>query len=460
MASRAEPFAAPASLDPTAARARRRLTWLCALALLARLLFFALEPATQPTGDERTWVGWGTQSPAGVASPEVRFSPLRAGVLFYPPLYPYFIGAVWAACGTLGAVKLAQAALSVLLLPAVFRVAARLRGPTAGLWAAGIAAVYPDLIWFSVHFWSETLFLVLLWWAFERLLAADADAGPVTRDALAAGALWGLAILTRETPLYFTPLAALWLGARGARGARRGALFAFVALLTVAPWTLRNWVVYDAFVPVSTAGGLNLWQGNARLTRQEVYDRYQAVSGLVNQYRHARRMGARAIAERQPWWIFEKLRDELPLFLEADSLALVHARRGAYGEVGPAATRAAALVVLTPYLALLALFLVGCARLPLDRRAGLLLGFAVYYALLHVATHGFARYRLPIMPVVFVVAAAGLAAWRDPATPTRRRRLACAMLGLVLALGVAPSLRAWAREQAPVAPPAGEGGAP
>jgi 4-amino-4-deoxy-L-arabinose transferase-like glycosyltransferase len=444
------------------ARFRRRLLLLTLAALAARLTFLALEPATRPTGDERTWIGWGIQSPAGVASPEVRFSPLRAGVLFYPPLYPYFIGAVYALFGTLTAVQIGQAALGALLVPAVGRVGARVGGARAGTLAAASVAFYPDLVWFSVHFWSETLFMLLLWWALERLLAADDDGRQ--RTALAAGILWGLAVLTRETTLYFTPVAALWLALRRRRdplrrGApARGAVFLAAALATVAPWTLRNGVVHGAFIPVSTAGGLNLWQGNARLTRQQVYDRYQAVSGLVEQYRHARRMGLAAIAERQPAWLFEKLRDELPPFFEADSLALVHARRGAYGDVSRGATLTAAAVALLPYLGVLALFVIGCARVPFERRVALLLVFLAYYALLHVATHGFARYRLPVMPVLFVIAAAGIAAGRVRVSASRR--LAVAALAVALLASVAPSVRAWRRFAAGGSPAQEEGAPP
>ncbi len=105
--------------------------------------------------------------------------------------------------------------------------------------AAAIAAFYPELVWFASHFWAETVFTVLLWWAMERLLAADARAS--TGAALASGLLWGLAILTRETVLYFLPIAALWLAWRRTGGARRAAALLALSLLVVLPWTLRNY---------------------------------------------------------------------------------------------------------------------------------------------------------------------------------------------------------------------------
>jgi hypothetical protein len=102
-------------------------------------------------------------------------------------------------------------------------------------------------------------------------------------------------------------------------------------------------------------------------------------------------------------------------------------------------------VVLVPYLAVLALFVLGLAWLPRSRGALLVLSFLAFYVLIHVAAHAYPRYRLPAMPAVFLLAAHGLACgslrpW--PAT-SRAHTLAAAAAGLVLALSVAPSLIGW-----------------
>jgi len=420
---------------------QRKLLLLALAGLCVRAAFLLLEPAARLIGDERTWTDWALEK---LVTPSVGFSPFRTRMIFWPPLYPYFIAAFHWSFGTLTAVKGAQIVVSAASIAAVGRVAGRVFGESAGLAAAAITAFYPDLVWFSVHFWCETLFLTLLFWAFERLLEADARAS--TRVAVVAGVLWGLAALARETGLYFTPLAALWLAWRPSAGGgpRRAAAFLIAAVLTIAPWTYRNWAVLHAFVPVATSGGLALYQGNSGLTRQEVYDQYEAVEGgRIAQYRWARRMGIKAIWGRQPAWIFEKLRDEMPRFWEADSLALIHIKRGAYGNVSVGAAFAVWAIVVLPYLALLGFFVAGLVALRLERRNLLLLVFLVFYNLLHVATHAFARYRLPIMPVVFVVAAYAFVEWRAgryPVLSPRRRALAGA-LALVFALLVTPSLR-------------------
>jgi 4-amino-4-deoxy-L-arabinose transferase-like glycosyltransferase len=429
-----------------------RLLLLSLLAFAVRASWVALEPATSPIADETMWLTWGTEV---LPSADVAFSPLRLRFVFHPPLYLYFLGVPFAATGSLLAVQYLQCVVGALLVPAVGLLGRSAFSERAGLLAAGLAAFYPELVWFAAHFWAETLFTTLLWWAIERLVASDASGS--SRSAVGAGLLFGLAILTRETVLYFLPFAALWLAWRRPGGTRRAALVVAAALLLVLPWTIRNWRVFDAFVPVSTAGALNLWQGNTRLSRQAVYEEYWAVRGRIPKYEHARERARQAILERQPLWIFEKLRSELPEFWAAHAQPIVHIERGAYGVVRRPLALTAVAVVLLPYLAVLALFVIGLALWPPGRAPMLVLAFILFYVLLHVAAHGYPRYRLPLMPALFLVAAHGFVAWRArprPA-PEKTRLVAAAAAALVLALSVAPSLAGWIRKPWP--PPWFEG---
>ena len=425
---------------------RRGLVALTLAGLVTRLLFMLLEPATAPAGDERMWVVWGTEV---LPSEKIAFSPLRLRFIFHPPGYPYFVGALFALFGTLTAVKLVQCLLGALLVPAVGRIGAGALGERAGLFAAAITAFYPELVWFCVHFWAETVFVVLLWWGFERLVRAD-DRGSMGTTA-AAGLLFGLAVLTRETVLYFLPLAGLWLAWRRPGGGRRAAVLLGTALLVILPWTLRNWMVFRTVVPVSTAGALNLWQGNTHLTRQEVYEEYWAVRGRMQKYRYTREKAFEAILDRQPLWLFEKLRDEMPQYWAAHGQPIVHLERGAYGDVARPRALAAIVVVLAPYLGVLVLFVIGIAALPGNRATVLLLGFLLFYVSLHVAAHGYPRYRLPSLPVLFLVAGQGWVFLRTRPHPRlgARRRWSAASVALVLGLSVGPSLVRWAADPWP-----------
>ena len=172
----------------------------------------------------------------------------------------------------------------------------------------------------SSHFWAETLFT-------RPAVVGDRadDGGRRARLAAARGrgrrALRPRDAHARDGPLLPPRRRALARrgGAPGACGARPAFLAASLAV--VVPWTVRNYLAFDAFVPVSTSGALNLWQGNTRMTREQVYEEYWAVHGRIAKYEHARRRGIEAVLERQPWWIFEKLRDEMPEYWAAHGAA-------------------------------------------------------------------------------------------------------------------------------------------
>jgi hypothetical protein len=431
---------------------RGALLLLTTLAFLVRAAFLLLAPACDYAGDEPSWIELGRQ----LARPAVAFSPLRSDLVFYPPLYPYFIGLVSRAAGSLQAVLWVQAAIGALLVPAVGRVGYLSFGRRAGLVAAAFAALYPDLVWFATRFWTETLFIVLLWWAIERTLQADVTGS--LRTAATAGVLWGLTTLTRELALYLVPLAALWmLRPRAAtptgmwhawlRPPRArlalAAMLVLVSLLTIAPWTVRNAIVFRAFIPVSTMGGLNLWQGNTTLTHLQIYEVLAPIDGAVAQDRYCRRMAWETIAARQPAWIFEKLAEQMPEFWKAGSEVLDHlVGREACGPLTTAALVPIELVLILPYLALLGLLLVGLARLRFGEAAGLLLVLLAAYNAAHVVAYATTRFRLPVMPVVFLVAAAVLAGRSEGSLRPLRGRpgVLLALLVLVAAALIAPGL--------------------
>ncbi|MBN2370242.1 MAG: glycosyltransferase family 39 protein [Vicinamibacteria bacterium] len=408
------------------------------LGLAARLAFLVLEPAADLVGDERAWTQWAEW----IAYPRTGFSPLRFRLIYRPPLYVYFIALIESFLGSLTAVKIIQALVSSLLVPAVGRIGSRVFGARAGVVAALIAALYPELVWFSVHFWSETVFLILLMWAFERLVAADSERGGLA--ALTAGLLWGLATLTRETTLYFTPVAATWLALSRIRkqGRRRALLFLAAVVLAVLPWTARNWLLFRTFVPVSTASGLNLWQGNVPLSWREVHAEYDSIPGRIHRFQVMRQRALQAIIDRQPTWILEKLNEQMPKFWELDGFPLAFMRRGAYGRVNERAYLLAAIVVLIPYLALLAIFAMSVSTPRFGRLPTLLLLFLAYYNLVHVIAHGMSRYRLPVIPVLILFAAHGWIAMQEGGLRRfgARRLAGGATVALVLALSVAASV--------------------
>ena len=136
------------------------------------------------------------------------------------------------------------------------------------------AAVYIPLILVGAAVMSEPLFAALLLGA----LAAAIQHRRSThrwRWVLLAGFLGGLTILTRANALVLLlPLAlAVWTVRPrfSPRALAAPAVLVVLALLTVSPWTIRNAVVFDRFIPVSTQLGSALagtYNDQARLDKE------------------------------------------------------------------------------------------------------------------------------------------------------------------------------------------------
>jgi hypothetical protein len=429
----------------------RALLLLTAAAFLVRAVYLLLEPRCGPTGDEPSWIALGIHE---LGRPRRGLDPFRVKFIFYPPLYPYFIAVIYRAFGSLAAVQWVQAAVGSLLVPPVGLAGGRAFGRRAGLLAAGLVAVYPDLVWFSGRFWSETLFMVFLWWGVERTMRADATRS--TRVAAVAGLLFALAALTRELALYLAPIVALWLlrpatGGRPSPGSpKRVAALVLGLVLGVAPWTIRNAILFHAFIPVSTMGGLNLWQGNTlTLNHLQIYEILERIDGPVAQDRYCKRMAWESIRDRQPLWIFEKLGEQMPEFWKAGS-EIVDQMVGREA-CGPLPVRTRVLLevaTIAPWVLLLGPFLLGLARVRWNAAGGLLLALLVAYNLAHVVALATTRYRLPVVPVVLIVASAFVVGLRERQLhPLRGWRLVllvglCVVAVAVLVPGL-PELEVW-----------------
>ena len=247
---------------------------LVALALVVRLVFVAATPGYTPQHDDRDYdrlacglaIGQGYVR-AGPATPPEGCGSATSGkpTAFRSPGLPMFLAAVYTVTEPVGlkrwtAARVALALVGTALAALLGLVAFQLFGRRAALAALAIAALFPPLIVLGGSLLGETLFVTLMLAAIACMLA-DRTAGGSRRWLIAAGAICGLAALTRGQGLALVvPLmiAAATAGS-GARPRRtrigRAALLAAMAAVVVAPWTIRNTVALDSFTPVTTQSG-------------------------------------------------------------------------------------------------------------------------------------------------------------------------------------------------------------
>ena len=262
-------------------RARRLIILAGAAGLALRLAFGFLYWVDKPlTHDEHEYLALarGIASGQGFVYDEAHASG-TAQRFGRAPAYPLFLAALDAGrpvpAATPARVKAAQSLVGAVTIWIIGLIALYAAGPRAGVWAAGIAAMYPPLVSLPAYALSETLFsAIALATAFVLQLACDrvstrqaADARPGLALTLVGGALAGAAALVRPAMLLYLPLAVVWLLVR-----RRPALavaLTLAAMAVITPWTLRNLRVHDRFVLIASEGGVTFWTGNHPLARGE-----------------------------------------------------------------------------------------------------------------------------------------------------------------------------------------------
>lgn len=187
------------------------------------------------------------------------------GPYFRAPLYPAFLGLVYKVLGyNYLAPRLVQSVLGALGCGLVFLIGRRLFDRRMAAVAGLAAASYWTLIFFDGELLIPTLIvfldLVLIW----LLCRAARQPRKITYGL--AGLALGLSAVARPNVLLFGPAVVVWLLIRHRRELARGVVYCACltagCLLAVMPVTVRNYVVGDDFVLVASQGGLNFYIGN------------------------------------------------------------------------------------------------------------------------------------------------------------------------------------------------------
>jgi 4-amino-4-deoxy-L-arabinose transferase-like glycosyltransferase len=256
-------------LGPAPTCTARERRWLLVIVLLATALRFA-------------WVLYAAREPRALHDPslyEVYAARIADGhgytaadgqaTTYYPVGYVGALGAlVWL-------VRLApfpdnvpltaglfNLVLGVGTVALIFEIARRLFDNRIGLVAAGVVALWPNLIFHTAVILTETLFIFLVMAAVLLIVALPASSQWIGWRRLAAfGGVVALSALVRPISLSFLPVLVVVLAIARAGWRTTIASFGIAAMavvVVVAPWTLRNLRETGSFVPISTNLGDNL----------------------------------------------------------------------------------------------------------------------------------------------------------------------------------------------------------
>ena len=182
---------------------------------------------------------------------------------YYPVGYPALLAALfWFVAHTplpddyVLAAQLVNVLVSTATIVFAFVLARRIFDPLAGLIAAGVLAVFPNLVFQMGSLQLETMYIFWCFAALCALVTHDWTRGPPpTRRLLVFGVLLGVSVLVRPFSILFV-VGVLVAAHVAGFGWRKAALAAAIPLGVVVvisvPWTIRNAISLDAFVPTST----------------------------------------------------------------------------------------------------------------------------------------------------------------------------------------------------------------
>jgi 4-amino-4-deoxy-L-arabinose transferase-like glycosyltransferase len=339
----------------------------------------------------------------------------------WPPGYPFLVSLLYEVFGIHVKLGLAlNVGFGAATAGLLYLVAREAMGRAGGLVAGVTFAILPAPIFFTGLFLSESTFIfMLVGFLALALFLPERRWTPVLLGVVA-----GLAALTKGEGVLLPviPLA-MWWG-QTARGPwlRRSAVLLVAMALTILPWTIRNAIEMDAFIPVATNASTTLWSGhNSEANGGAVYapasllDRIpKRISPTEHEVEEARLLRREAID-----WAIRNPHKELGL-IPRKLLSLGNATSGVFPiwfnapggrPVGTSSVLVFSVVgdAFDYFLILVTLasvVLLGARRL---WRFHPLMRGALAYLIASLVTYGFVyygqfRYRLPMEPLMILVA--------------------------------------------------------
>jgi 4-amino-4-deoxy-L-arabinose transferase-like glycosyltransferase len=233
-----------------------------AVALVARLVVGDQLHDRLPAGtDELAYLTMANSVAAGEGFPDRPFSTDDSASALTSPGFAYFLGGVFAVFGDGEHVLRITAALMGTIVVGLVGLIAwqAFRRRDVAIAALAIAAIYPALLVMSATTMTEWLFLPLLLGAVAAALRTREAPSPGW--AAATGALVGAAALTKTVGVIAAVVICVAIWPRPRRALASLAIPATAAALAIAvvlPWTIRNAVEFDSFVPISNESGFVL----------------------------------------------------------------------------------------------------------------------------------------------------------------------------------------------------------
>lgn len=199
------------------------------------------------------------------------------GLTFPKPWYPWiqpnapqsyfsasmslYLAAVYAIFGDHPLIaRLINSVLSALLVVAIYLLARRVFGQRTAVLSGVVAALYAYLVFYGVTLVTETPFMLAI--VTSLLLSYQLVDAPSKRNWYFLGAALAVSVLFRMAVIFFVPILLIWILLHQRRQARMILIPIAMIVLSVLPFTARNYVLWGRFVLLESQFGHVFWNGN------------------------------------------------------------------------------------------------------------------------------------------------------------------------------------------------------
>ncbi len=386
------------------------------------------------------------------------------GAYFRAPFYPYFLAFLSFITGSsIFWTKFLQILLCGGTAYFIFKLAAHLFNQKTALIAGIFYALYGTLLYYEAMFLIPVLFVFFLTWGMYRLIVFRESHSIKTW--LVTGIIFGLAAISRPNILIVMPALAIWLffitdKTLSIINRIKRPFFVFIGVvLMILPVTIRNVIVTDEFTLLSTQGGVNFYIGNNPVANglsmampevdlNESLSWSQFIPATLSAAQKEKGM-ALTEAEASSFWTGKAVDFiiENPMkFLDLTWKKTVYLMSGfensdnsdIYYERGKSYLYSALLWnygLRIPFGLLFPLFIVGVFLIRKDYKKLLpIYLFVLAYIPTIVLFLVTARHRLPLIPFLIIIAAAGIIKFVELIKQKERRSLMIA--GIILLLSI------------------------
>jgi len=226
-------------------------------------------PGSFAYGGETGAVAAAIASGRGFSSPLPKLT--TGPTVWLTPVYPYLLAGVFKLFGiytykSLLLIRLLNIAFSALTCWPICSAATIPFGKKVATASAWLWAVLPDGVFYPVAWVWDTALAGL---CMAALFAATLKIRGSSRVSwwIGYGALWAFSAMVNPSLLSVLPFLALWaiwpLREQLAQAIRLATLASLIFMAGIAPWSIRNYVVFHKFIPFRSNFGLELWLSNS-----------------------------------------------------------------------------------------------------------------------------------------------------------------------------------------------------